>query len=343
MSSSSTTQGMAQSASEVDLAKLNEFEYTFEWAYEAYDERFHVQATGLDSDAPKLHVEKKIARQGETLTADYDFAVADVQALRDAIAEFDLVAWANLPTRGYYNGSKHNTIRFEIGGEWYFMNDMKKYPETEPPITETAFARLYNLFNAYVSADAAMEAVWTEPQVEPADQPLWQDRVVMFKGREVHLVPGTGPGSNYYNAEIVWDRDVPWWVDEGFVGRWVMTEEDLATLSLPNYTSAELVIAEDGSVKLTLEDEEYDGAMIETRYYRDSGTGYINDRSIGEFDISFFKVEDGTVWHFNIEDARTSDHISFSTEGLPYPETKMPIQLAFTRVGQESRIGDVVR
>lgn len=332
MSSSSPKQGMATSASETDLTKLNEFEYTFEWAYEAYDEHFHVQATDLDTDASKLHVEKKIERQGETLAADYDFASSDVQALRDAIAEFDLVAWANLPTRGYYNGSKHNTVRFEVGGEWYFMNDMKKYPETEPPITETAFARLYNLFNAYVSSDAAMKEVWTESQLEPADQPLWQDRVVEFKGREVHLVPGTGPGRDFYNAEIVWDRSVPWWVDEGFVGRWVMTEDDLSTLSMPSFTEAELVIAEDGSVKLTLADEEYNGAVIEKRYYRIDGLGYIDDRMIGEFAISYFEVEDGTVWSFNIKDARIADHISFSTEGLPYPEMKMPIQLAFTRV-----------
>ncbi len=324
--------GPAASAAELDFSGLSEVQYTYESGMTSPDITLKVEMTDITPNGATLHVEKRTKWMGEFSSATYQMSADDVAGFWDIICEFDAVAWSNLPRRSSYSGNSHNTLRFVVDGTSYYLFDMIDYPDTMPPVKDRFYAKLYNFFNAFVSADPAMEAAWSDDLVDPADMPRNQERTAIFRGREVTLKAGTG-SDNGDNALILELSGTRWWIDEGLVGRWVQTEEDVQMNGnvFEPYGSAELWINEDGSWTLLLDGVEHSGTMNRNRYYNTSAGGFMTEPISRGVAFSYIIYEDGQVWHFSPQDDRTSDHLSMECEGLPYPEDPYSFWLYLTR------------
>ena len=322
----------ATTVAELDVAGLSEVQYTFEDKLATPDVTLKVEMTDVTPEGATLTVKKRVAWTDDYSSATYAMTAEDVAAFWDIICEFDPVAWTLLGTASSYGGRTRNTLRFVVDGQSYYLNDMVRYPDTVPPVKDRFYVRLYNYFNAFVSADPAMEAVWSDDLVDPADELRYQDRTAIFRGQEVTLRAGTGSNDGY-NAVIEELSGTDWWVDEELVGHWVQSDEDaqMNTWDLNTYGEAELWIEEDGTWYLTIDGTEYTGVMDENRYYRSDAGGSMEEPYRRGVTFDYVEYDDGQVWYYSVDDPRTSDHLAMDCEMLPYPEESFAFHVLLTR------------
>lgn len=325
---------------EHDIASL-----TFDYDRESGAVRDNVRAgiSNVTADGADLSIAKRTVVDNGWYEKTYRLTNDDLLELQAIVNACDLYSWRDLGRNStaatpYEDG----TFRLEFkDGTYVYADSLTKYPEGnehEPPIQETVIALLYNYLNGFVSADPDMEDVHTDMRPLPAERDLWQDRSVIFRGRLVHLVPGTGTDGGE-GATIVMDEGTVWWADEGLVGHWVMTDEDRALMrargELNEYGNAELWIEQDGSIRLVVDGTAYVGACSPKRRYVSAAEGdveaegeYFSWRSIT---MDYVTYNNDQIYGYNITDYRTSDHLEVRTGSRPYPDVIYPLHLLLTR------------
>ena len=322
----------ASSAADLDVSLLTGVTYEFEDGMSSPDVTLRAEISDVTPQGARLVVEKRVKWLGDFSKASYDLSPGDLSALWGIVCEFDAIAWLGRGTRSSYSGRHCNSLLLAVGGQSYYLFDLVDYPETVPPVKDRFYARVFNFFNAFVSADPAMQAAWSDDLPDPADEPRYQDRTAVFRGREVTLKAGTG-GDEGYNAEIVELAGARWWADEGLVGYWATTDEDRAMSDgmFPGAQTAELRIGEDGAWRLVLDGAEHVGVMDAVRRYRSDATGAMTSPLPRGVTFSHIDYADGKVWGRGVEDDRASDHLQVTCEPLPHPENPYSFSVRLSR------------
>ena len=195
----------------------------------------------------------------------------EVKELLDILGRYDLEAFTNYHKAGIGYSPTRTLIVFSGDNILYDVAFDTVFPETLPPEEDIMYAELYNFFNDLVAEEPGWEEVVNENLPDPRDNPAYGERTVTWFGNEVRLVPGTG---TFYEDGSYADIDYKgkdWWVEEGFVGEWVIDTEKTEYIS-----DASLKVNEDGTVLLTVDGKQYDGKTSEVRRYNDSAGVVIN-------------------------------------------------------------------
>ena len=195
-----------------------------------------------------------------------------VRTLLEILSRYDLEAWSKLPKKSSGSSPSRSLMVFSHGDAVCDVPWNTKFPETLPPQEDIMYAELFNFFNGMLSAKEEWKEVWSDNLEDPRDNPAYSERMVIWFGHEVKLKPGTGTwheDGSY--AEIDYEGK-DWWIEEGFVGEWVLDKEKPASDYYP-VNDASLTVNEDGSVVFTLDGEEWRGHVAAIRRYKDN-TGF---------------------------------------------------------------------
>lgn len=258
------------------------------------------------------------------------------------LGSFDLKGYSQLPRSSSYAGSVSRSLRVVTDGEISYISDFLIFPDEVPSPKEVMYVAIFNFINDLTLDDPQMADVAMERQEDPYDRPFNQERTVMSYGKSVRLVPGTGYDVDDGEGARIDFGDRSWWVEEGYVGTWVMTDADRAKLYPDTddpfmigtvYESASLTIREDGSGTFVLDGDEHTIELCPERYYLmpASFTATPVDFAHGDWrGYSFgYLVPEGRATY----SPRDFDVIRIWSESEPYPMLKPPVELRLSRVG----------
>ena len=150
----------------------------------------------------------------------------------------------------------------------------------------------------------------TEPENGAAENETAPEekQSVNWHGTEMELVPGTGQSDDLTGAVLDYG-DNRWWVEEGFVGQYLMNE-DTEQLAGVTEEYSELTVYENGAVVWITDDAVYSGELFDKRHYGDAAHGYVtadDDQVPRAFEIDFVRTENGTAEYYGPEEKVTSD------------------------------------
>ena len=189
-----------------------------------------------------------------------------------------------------------------------------------------------------------------------------QTAYIQVGNRTFPLIPNYGEASYY--GEVIDFGDEDWWVVEGYVGAYTMTEEDFEdSYGVSSAAKVNLVIGEDGSVVLDIDEEHYEGKLPEDGIYslvtdlkmegpRRNDTMHLErEETEPDYDI-FFGWEEMTeeeveaLWEewsamYELKEGvidaiRPFQRVRISFEGVPAtnrPSDENPITVWLTRTG----------
>ncbi len=242
-----------------------------DFRYDMYSgERFALEAkiTDITPEGSRLQIEKRVGPMnytGHSKQGELDLDAEHTAALLEILSRYDVKSWSELPTRGYGTAPDRTLIVFSGEESWAVSYDTV-FPETIPPLEDILYMELYNFFNGLIRDIPDWSEVQSPDLPDPRENPAYGEREVVWFGRQVRLVPGTGIFAGDQGAEIDYGEE-KWWLLEGFTGAWSLSESWREEAS---HASASLSVREDGSVTLTLEDKVWTGTLGEKRYYREA-------------------------------------------------------------------------
>ena len=151
---------------------------------------------------------------------------------------------------------------------------------------------------------AAAESTQADSTTEEyAEDVVLKDVTINWHGQE-RTVKAAEDQTDYTGLKIDFG-DSDWWVEEGFVGQYTMTEK-MASVDGVTEEFSELIIYENGNVVWVTDDAVYSGELMANRYYGDAAHGYVKseeDQMPRSFDLSFVKAEeDGSISEYAIEE-----------------------------------------
>ncbi len=236
--------------------------------------QFYLNAyvTGISADGSEAEIEKRVGPMnytGHTKEGTILLNGSRTGELLGILDRYDLEAWSHLPTGSAGSAPSRSLIVFSGDDILYDIPWNARFPASLPPEEDVFYCELFNFFNGILSEEPGWEEVRSDDLDDPRDDPAYSERRVMWFGKQVRLVPGTG---TWYEdgryAEIDYEgRD--WWIEEGFTGTWILDEEAPSDgLNTPK--SASLTVYEDGTVRFVLDGEEWSGAADAVRKYLDS-------------------------------------------------------------------------
>ncbi|MBR2671006.1 MAG: hypothetical protein IKE27_02290 [Oscillospiraceae bacterium] len=278
----------------------------------------YVHAEDISPEGAKVSINKRVGEMnytGHSHEGDLNISGEQVETLFEIFSRYDLEAWSHLPSRSSISGAARSIVLLDGDDIAYDIMWNARFPETIPPEEDIFYFELFNFFNDLIYYDPDWAEVQSDNLEDPREDPVYSERTVTWFGHERELVPGTGStGGNNYGAEIDY-RDEKWWVVEGFVGSWTMTAEPSRQTmgmgivsggpvtqdsSMVQYPSeAVLIIGEDGSIRLEVEDMVWTGTIASSkRYYKnevglglcDPNGGYRSFTVACAYEESFKKI-----------------------------------------------------
>jgi len=168
--------------------------------------------------------------------------------------------------------------------------------------------RSMNAARAKEAAEStAQTAAVTENSTEEAEM---KDVTINWHGQE-RTIKATEDETDYTGRKIDFG-DSAWWVEEGFVGQFTMTEE-LTSAEGVTESFSELMIYNNGAVVWITDDAVYSGELFENRYYGDAAHGYVKsdqDQMPRTFDLEFVSAEeDGTFRSYGSEEVPDGKYV----------------------------------
>ncbi len=235
-------------------------------------DKFTINAivTDISADGARLELLKEVRPMDVpgSFRKEGEFRLDAEQTARllEILSSYDIKGYSRLPGRGSSNSPSRSVWVFE-GDERYVVSFDAIFPKTLPPQEDIMYYELFNFFNDRISEEPGWEKVRSENLEDPRENPAYGERLVEHFGHMVHLVPGTGTLSeDWKNAQIDYGDKI-WWLEEGFTGTWVQSEEDKKLPSITN-ESAKLTVTEDGKAVLELDDEVLEGELADQRFYK---------------------------------------------------------------------------
>ncbi len=294
-----------------------------------YGDQFELYAyvSEMTTDGAKLELRKRMGPSNYTGHLKSDNLILSGEQVKDLIeilARYDLEAWSKLPFGSYSSGPTRSLMVYS--GEKFLYDIMwsARFPKTLPPQEDIMYAELFNYFNAIVAKEPGWEEVKGPDLEDPRDNPAYKVRKIIWFGKERKLVPGTGTAhTDGSYADIDYEGD-SWWVEEGFVGRWVPVESEVANPFSPLNTpdpermDSELIVRPDGSVSFRYRGEDWPGRVDKTRRV---------EKRVG---FSIWKEYDGRGCEvtYSEEDSYQHIHVSCFPGPVPSPQfTPMSINL----------------
>lgn len=328
------------------------FEVEFNFERRSDGELLHALVNNVTSKGASVEIHKRKGRPNypdtKDVTKTYEISLEQLKQLKDILHRYPLQEVSQGRKSGSYGGNICQTLRVVDGDTHYYINDFVIFPDGLPPMKELVYTDFYNFFNDIASADEAMLAVKTKPLPDPHDNPKYADRVVEQFGKKVHLVPGTGSDNNR-SAEIVYG-DKKWWIEEGYVGHYVMTDRDKKMTNGPEITeeSASFCVNEDGSYELVMNGVAFAGKLSTKRYYKDPPGGVYEpvvpdtgERQGFSFDFNGYlgmfeddEIDEDREPTQEEELAALRRHIYVQCHGEPHPHVVEPRYMEMTRVSQ---------
>ena len=168
------------------------------------------------------------------------------------------------------------------------------------------------------------------------DEP--QTAYIRVGNKDYPLIPNYGEESHY--GEVIDFGDEDWWVVEGYVGSYAMTEEDYEeSYGVYDVSEASLVIAADGSVVLEIDEEHYEGTLPEEGIY--STVTELKMEGPRENNTMMLQpLEEGNRSAKGVIDViGPFDRVRISFEGIPAtnsPSKENPISIWLTRTDTAS-------
>lgn len=281
--------------------------------------------------------QKGASRRDEIQTREASFYIDEqqVEELRQLLLSLDMPMLNTLRRDTYgYGAGVH--LKVQSGYKTYYIDQLTKFPKQVPPLSDVVYVPLYNHFNKLSMQDAALAEIELDMLLDPFLDPVNNPRTVLLYGKERSLVPGTGYADGY-RATVDYEGK-QWWVEENFVGRWLMTEEDklvsdpmIGEKYYMTNKSAELVILEDGTGTFTLDGAEHDIKLSEDFIYHIGGgfSTIPKEGSGGQwrgYDMDYFLDP-----YYGPHDEAHFNRIRVYAEGMPPPEQKDVVCLLLTR------------
>lgn len=193
------------------------------------------------------------------------------------LSRYPIRKYAGLPSSGAGYAPSRSLYVAE-GSEKYYVLPMAKFPKTIPPEEDIMYFELFNFFNNLIYDAPGWEEVCTENLEDPRNNPAYGERMVNQYGKVVRLVPGTGTVTKDGRGAQIDYQGKQWWVEENFVGTYMMTEQDRSdSKGLNPVPEVSLVVSEDGTVLFTENGEQRSGCLLQTRCY-------LEDIPLGGFD-----------------------------------------------------------
>jgi len=320
------------------------WEIEFKYEKRSSGELLHALVGSVSENGAEATIRKRNGRANDPKTVEvigtYSMDSKQLEELTYLLRKYPVEEIMNAPRRHSFGGNIGLELRIRDGDKNLYIGNLNAFPDSLPPMRELLYTELYNFFNAFVSADEKMKSVWTEQLPDPAADPKYGARTVLHFGKEVSLVPGTGYGDNYGDEIDYGDRK--WWIEEGYVGSYIMTEED-KMLKMITEDSASFIIREDGSFELTLDGTLYTGNFGTTRYYKQSPGGRYEKSAPGAKDDQAFSFDfNGEISDESLDDTdilteeeetkQLKAHIYLECHSEPHPFVRNPRYVEMTRV-----------
>lgn len=241
--------------------------------YSGNEFRLYAVAADFDENGAQAHVEKRVGPMnytGVSKVGELHLSRSQADALLEILSRYDLKAYSALRHKGTGSAPSRSLMVFD-GAEQYDVAWDAVFPETIPPEQDVMYFELFNFFNDRIREEPGWEDVCSENLKDPRDNPAYAERIVSHFGREVRLAPGTGTSYADGRGARIDYGDAIWWLEEGFIGVWRMSEQD-AQENDCSAAAAEFRVGADGQITLTLDGEVWTGTLPDTRYYKE-GTG----------------------------------------------------------------------
>ena len=235
---------------------------------------FYAYVSEMTTDGAKLELRKRIGPSnytGHKKEGNLTLSGNQVKALLDILARYDLEAWSKLPYGSYSSGPSRSLMVYSGDAFLYDIMWSAKFPKTLPPLEDIMYAELFNYFNAIVEKEPGWEEVRGPDLEDPRENPKYKARTITWFGKERKLVPGTGNGNEDGSFAEIDYEGASWWVEEGFVGRWIpngsQTQNMFSPFNEPDpkMQESELTIQADGSVTFIYRGETWLGHVDKTR------------------------------------------------------------------------------
>jgi len=194
----------------------------------------------------------------------FQINAGQLQELRDILSRYDLEAFSRLPTRSS-GASPRRTLRVWDGESDTEIPWNAVFPKTTPPQEDILYYELFQFFNGLLKNEPEWQEVAGEDLEDPRQDPRYTVRMVEQFGNMVALVPGTGNSTDGHGAQLDYGSQ-DWWRAEGFTGSWKTVTTDRFETTGETGT---LIVQEDGSVSLTLNEVLYSGMLGTVRTYRE--------------------------------------------------------------------------
>ena len=223
----------------------------------------------IDDSGAKLTLSKRVGPMnytGHSMEGELRLSREKTDELLAILSRYDIEGYSRLRGSGH-SSAPSRTLAVFYGERMLDVRFDAKFPETIPPVEDVMYYELYAFFNNIVSAEPGWEEVRSDNLPDPRDNPGYGERTVIHMGREVRLVPGTGTDYEDGRGATIDYGGEDWWLIEGFTGTWQISGEDVV---YPERTheSVTLTVGEDGSALLTVDGEQWEGALPKDRCYR---------------------------------------------------------------------------
>jgi len=323
-------------------AGIWEMEFTFE--KRSSGELLHALVDTVTENGADVTIRKRngLLNDPDTIevTETYSMDRTKYEALVELLRAYPLNEIVNAPRKSSFGGNIGMELRICEGEKNLYIGNLHSFPDGLPPMRELLYTELYNFFNAIASSDDRMDSVRTEQMPDPRTDPKYSERTVLHFGREVSLVPGTGY-DNDYGAEIDYG-DKKWWIEDGYVGEYVMTDADKNCTDVTE-SAASFVILEDGTFRLTINDILYTGTLPKARCYKVAPGGRYKASAPGKQDDQSFSFDFNGEYNSDVdsdEEPFTAEeelnvlrsHIYLECHSEPHPHVREPRYMEMTRV-----------
>ena len=166
----------------------------------------------------------------------------------------------------------------------------------------------------------AQESVEETAGQEAASEPAVVEATVNWHGQEKTI--RVKDGQEDYTGAVIDYGEKNWWVEEGFVGQYTMTETT-STLEGTTESFSELTVYENGNVVWVTDGDVYSGELLSSRYYGDAAHGYVTserDRIPRVFDLEFVKIGNDTVSIFGPEEPLETNFVCIRCKEQTEPD-----------------------
>ena len=300
----------------------------FNYAQNYGDEiEFYAYVSEMTTDGAKLELRKRLGPSnytGHKKEGNLTLSGDQVKELLDILSRYDLEAWSKLPYGSYSSGPSRSLMVYSGDAFLYDIMWSAKFPKTLPPQEDIMYAELFKFFNAIVAREPGWEDVRGSDLEDPRENPKYKARTITWFGKERKLVPGTGNGDADGSYSEIDYEGASWWVEEGFVGRWIPDGKPIPNMfSLsqepdPKMQESELTVKPDGSVIFIYRGETWTGHVDKVRRV---------EHKVG---FSVYRDYEGRGCDVSYSDKESYQHITVSCFPGPYPNpqfTPMMIKL----------------